>query len=61
MYLTLYAVALRVFLRSLQSTQPDQELSPWKLVTVAPMLVMIVGSFASLPLLLLVVGLGKLF
>jgi hypothetical protein len=61
MYLALFAVALRATLRALRSrpTTPDG-ISPWRLLAFAPAAVTILGSFLSLPLILLVVALGRL-
>jgi hypothetical protein len=60
-YLGLYAVALHFFLASLRNHADTGDLSPWRAVSLAPMLVVLLGSFASLPLILLVAILGKLF
>ena len=60
-YVGLFVIAVRVLLKSLQS--PD-DVAPgtaaWRAVAVAPMLTVIIGSFASLPLILAVAALGKL-
>ena len=37
----------------------EEGVALWRLLSLAPMLVVIVGSFASLPILLLIVALGK--
>jgi hypothetical protein len=58
-YLGLYAVALRYFVASLRTSAHNDDLSPWRAVSLAPMLVVLLGSFVSLPLILLVTVLGK--
>jgi hypothetical protein len=58
-YVGLYAVVVRVFFRSLRDHQPGGEYPAWRVVSLAPMLAALVGSFVSLPLLLAVVALGK--
>jgi hypothetical protein len=58
-YLGLYAAVVRVFLRSLRDHEPGGEYPAWRVVSLAPMLAAVVGSFISLPLLLAVVALGK--
>ncbi|GAC1444791.1 MAG: hypothetical protein NVSMB52_04450 [Chloroflexota bacterium] len=60
-YLGLYGLAVTTFLRSLDS--PNDMVpgsTAWRAVSVAPMFVVIVGSFASLPIILLVAAAGKL-
>jgi hypothetical protein len=59
-YLGLYAIALRFFLISLRNQPDNRDLPPWRVVSLAPMLVVLLGSFISLPLILLVAALGKL-
>lgn len=60
-YVTLYAIAVWYFLRSLREPhERERDLSVWRMVSIAPMVVMVVGSFVSLPLILLVAALGKL-
>jgi hypothetical protein len=60
MYVGLYAVAVRYFVRSLKGYSGQGELAPWRAVSLAPMVAVILGSFVSLPLLLVVAALGKL-
>jgi hypothetical protein len=59
-YTGLYAVALRSFLKSLRAYAGKAELAPWRMVSAAPMMVVILGSFVSLPLVLAVAVLGKI-
>jgi hypothetical protein len=58
-YLALYTLALRVFVRSLRNYGGEGELSPWRAVSLAPMIVVVVGSFVSIPLVIAVAALGK--
>jgi hypothetical protein len=60
-YAALFAVALRATLDAL-SREPEtpEGVSAWRLLAFAPAFVAIVGSFLSLPLILLVVALGRL-
>jgi len=61
MYASLFAIATHFLLRSMREHDSGQsDLAAWRAVSLAPMLVVIVGSFASLPLILLVLALGKL-
>ncbi|MGI8967742.1 MAG: hypothetical protein ACR2GA_01380 [Chloroflexota bacterium] len=61
LYLGLLAAAVTLMLRALRRAGARKEgLAAWRALSVAPMLVTIVGSFASLPLILFVVALGKL-
>ena len=60
LYVTLFALAATLFVRSLsQSPAGDADLSPWRVVSLLPMVIVILGSFASLPLIILVAALGK--
>ena len=59
-YIGLYSVALRYFLISLRDGAGHGDLAPWRAVSLAPMLVVMLGSFISLPLILVVAALGKL-
>ncbi len=61
LYLSLFGLVVRYLFRSLD-TRPGNgdEMSTWRLVSLAPMLVVIVGSFASLPLVIAVAALGKI-
>ncbi|HZU13129.1 MAG TPA: hypothetical protein VFB58_09845 [Chloroflexota bacterium] len=59
-YLALFLLAL-LFLRSLATDLSDRgELPIWRYLSLAPALTLIVGSFASLPILLAIAALGKL-
>src|SRR5438067_42446 len=61
-YLGLFAVACALTIRSLRGLGDDESsVATWRVVSLAPMLAAVVGSFASLPLLLLITILGKLF
>lgn len=60
-YLALLGVALRATVRTLRDHPETPEgVSPWRLLAFAPAAVAIVGSFISLPLILIVVALGRL-
>lgn len=59
-YLGLFVAAALLLIRFVRRFRDDTgDLPRWRLLSLAPMLVAIVGSFVSLPLLLLVVALGK--
>jgi hypothetical protein len=61
LYLSLFALATQRLLDALRAP-PDTSahVAAWRVVTLAPMLVVILGSFASLPLIVVVAALGKL-
>jgi len=60
-YLLLFGIAARYFIRGLSGLgRSDDDVAAWRLVSIMPMLVVILGSFVSLPILLLVVAAGKL-
>jgi hypothetical protein len=58
-YVALYGIVVINFSRSLRAHQGDRESSAWRAVSLVPMLVVVVGSFASLPLIVAVAALGK--
>jgi hypothetical protein len=59
-YLGLFATATVTLIRFARRYRTAEEgVALWRLLSLAPMLVVIVGSFASLPILLLIVALGK--
>lgn len=61
MYAGLFVAALALLVRfARRYHQTEAELPIWRLISLAPMLLVVVGSFISLPLLLLIAGLGKL-
>jgi len=60
-YLLLFGIAARYFIRGLNGLgNSAEDIAAWRLVSVMPMLVVILGSFVSLPILLVVVAAGKL-
>ncbi len=60
-YLLLFGIAARYFIRGLSGLgDSEKDIAAWRLVSLMPMLVVILGSFVSLPILLLVVAVGKL-
>ena len=60
LYLGLFVAATLMLMRFSQRYQEAEGgLAAWRLISLAPMVVAIVGSFASLPILLLIVALGK--
>lgn len=60
-YLTLFVVALGLLLRFQRGYQPEAgDLAHWRLLSLAPMMVAVIGSFVSLPVLLVVAALGKI-
>lgn len=61
LYVTLFLVAVVLLVRSAREfTEGTETLARWRLLSLAPMFVAIVGSFVSLPVLLIVVALGKI-
>lgn len=58
-YLALFSAAATWLLR-LYATDSMDELPVWRHLSLAPMLVVILGSFASLPIVLLILAAGKL-
>jgi magnesium-transporting ATPase (P-type) len=60
-YSGLLGMAIALLRRQVSSYRSeDTQLAVWRHLSLAPMVVAIVGSFASLPLLLIIAGLGKL-
>lgn len=60
LYGALFAVALAVLLRSAGAEhQTRRDIPAWRHLSLAPMLVVILGSFVSLPVLLLVAAAAK--
>ena len=59
-YLGLLVVAVRLLRRQMTTRQDAGSMAVWRYLSLAPMLVVIVGSFASLPILILIAALGKL-
>jgi hypothetical protein len=60
-YIGLFGLASAYLLRALRGgRETSEELALWRAVSLAPMFVVIVGSFVSLPLILIVAALGKL-
>jgi hypothetical protein len=60
LYVALFGIAVLQLVRS-AGRQPTGagQLSPWRYISVAPMLVVVLGSFVSLPILLLIALIGK--
>jgi hypothetical protein len=50
--------ALRNVIR--QSPETESGVAAWRMLSLAPMLTVVIGSFVSLPVILLVLALGKL-
>lgn len=60
-YLVLFGIAARYLIRGLSGLgNSAEDIAAWRLVSLMPMLVVILGSFVSLPILVLVVAAGKL-
>jgi hypothetical protein len=59
-YVVLFGVAVMALRRQLSTTGNDSTLTEWRYLSMAPMVVVIIGSFASLPVLLLIAAAGKL-
>jgi hypothetical protein len=60
MYSALFGVAVLQLLRSARRySSGASQLSPWRYISLAPMLVIVLGSFVSLPILLLIALIGK--
>ena len=61
-YLVLMGVALRALQRTWrQRSELSGELAAWRILSLAPMVTVIVGSFISLPIVLAVLALGKIW
>jgi hypothetical protein len=61
MYTALFSIAVLQLLRSARRKGSGaSQLSPWRYISLAPMLVVVLGSFVSLPILLVIALLGKL-
>jgi flagellar biosynthesis protein FliP len=60
-YSCLVAIAVQLLRRQAATyvTESDR-IAVWRYLSLAPMIVLVVGSFASLPILLVIAGLGKL-
>jgi hypothetical protein len=59
-YLALYLAAAHRLVRAFKSDLDAGDVARWRYLSLAPMLVVVLGSFASLPLMLVILGLGKL-
>jgi hypothetical protein len=61
LYAAFFLLATGLLLHFSRAFREETEiLARWRLLSLAPMLVAVVGSFVSLPLLLLIVALGKI-
>ena len=61
LYACLFAAAAAWLFRLASAAPPSESSLPvWRYISVAPMLTAIVGSFVSLPLVLLIIALGKM-
>src|SRR5947209_7395386 len=58
-YVGLFSVALRLLLAAAPDRSSRDSIAAWRQIAVAPMLAVIVGSFLSMPILLLIAALGK--
>ena len=60
-YIALFAAACVAFVRRAErySREGDSDLPLWRYVSLAPQITVVVGSFLSLPLLMLVLALGR--
>jgi hypothetical protein len=60
-YAGLFLVAARLLLQLWRSSSDaDRGLTQWRTLSLAPMITLVLGSFISLPLLLLIAALGKI-
>jgi hypothetical protein len=60
-YLTLFAIAVRyLVVLTGRYGERDARLTYWRYLSLAPMLTVVLGSFASLPLILIILALGHL-
>ncbi len=60
-YVGLFLLAVRyLLLLNTRRAVSENGLAPWRYLSLAPMVTVIVGSFASLPLLLVILALGHL-
>jgi hypothetical protein len=58
-YAALFAIAAAAFVRFARTYRPGEDgLAPWRALAWAPVMVAIIGSFCSLPVLLLIAALG---
>jgi hypothetical protein len=58
-YAALYACALWALLHSAGPPGSDRDVAQWRYVSLAPMLTVVLGSFASLPIMIVIALLGK--
>jgi hypothetical protein len=58
-YVALYGLAVYALIRSVGETGGFADVARWRYLSLAPMMMVVVGSFASLPVLLLIAALGK--
>ena len=58
-YAVMFGIAFSTLIRAYRVAEAAGDLSRWRYRSVAPMLVVVVGSFVSLPILLLIVVAGK--
>ena len=60
MYVILFIAALLLLRRFVdRHTGPERDLALWRILSLAPMLVVVIGSFVSLPVLLLIAAVGR--
>lgn len=60
LYAVLFLLAVRLLLDQVRSYErAGTELDVWRYLSLAPILTVVVGSFASLPVLLLIAAVGK--
>lgn len=60
-YLALFLIAVRYLITlARQNRDSEAQVAYWRYLSLAPMLMVVVGSFASLPLLLAILALGHL-
>jgi hypothetical protein len=58
-YLAVFIAAVMTLARRARGEYNVADVARWRLLSLAPMLVVILGSFVSLPVMLLVLALGK--
>jgi hypothetical protein len=58
-YAALYGLAVYALIRSVGEGGGFADVAHWRYLSLAPMMMVVLGSFASLPVLLLIAALGK--
>jgi uncharacterized membrane protein YhaH (DUF805 family) len=59
-YVALYGVAISLLVRALRSGDETGDLARWRCLSLAPMVVVVLGSFVSLPVMLVILAVGRI-